>query len=114
MFDSANSSVAVSGDSSGMNDLTFLVESKRINTESITWGIQEGPVRPVLECIDLRSDSEDEVCSSSEGTVIHLKTRIKTPFYLIGSLKSLCLSFSYSWKMISPAIKHMLHLHSTG
>uniref|UniRef100_A0A3Q3WM71 C2H2-type domain-containing protein n=1 Tax=Mola mola TaxID=94237 RepID=A0A3Q3WM71_MOLML len=29
----------------------------------------EGPVRPVLECIDLRSDSEDEVCSSSEGTL---------------------------------------------
>lgn len=26
--------------------------------------VSEGPVRPVLECIDLRSDSEDEGCSS--------------------------------------------------
>lgn len=80
MFDSAKSSVAVCGDSSGINDLTFLVLSKHFNTESITCGIQEGPVRPVLECIDLRSDSDDEVCSSSEDTVSHLKTLISTFF----------------------------------
>ena len=31
--------------------------------------LQEGPLRPVLDCIDLRSDSEDEGCSSSAVTV---------------------------------------------
>ncbi|KAM9344840.1 E3 SUMO-protein ligase ZNF451 [Symphorus nematophorus] len=31
--------------------------------------VSEGPVRPVLECIDLRSDSEDEGCSSFAGTL---------------------------------------------
>lgn len=31
--------------------------------------MQEGPLRPVLECIDLLSDSEDEGCSSLPVTV---------------------------------------------
>nr|XP_046257662.1 E3 SUMO-protein ligase ZNF451 [Scatophagus argus]XP_046257663.1 E3 SUMO-protein ligase ZNF451 [Scatophagus argus] len=31
--------------------------------------VSEGPVRPVLECIDLLSDSEDEGCSSLAGTL---------------------------------------------
>lgn len=31
--------------------------------------MQEGPLRPVLECIDLLSDSEDEGCSSFPNTV---------------------------------------------
>lgn len=31
--------------------------------------MQEGPLRPVLECIDLLSDSEDEGCSSLPNTV---------------------------------------------
>lgn len=31
--------------------------------------VSEGPTRPVLECIDLRSDDEDEGCSSAAGTL---------------------------------------------
>lgn len=31
--------------------------------------VSEGPIRPVLECIDLSSDNEDEGCSSSAGTI---------------------------------------------
>lgn len=31
--------------------------------------LQEGPLRPVVDCIDLLSDSEDEGCSSLAGTV---------------------------------------------
>ncbi|KAM3606842.1 uncharacterized protein V6R79_024253 [Siganus canaliculatus] len=31
--------------------------------------VSEGPARPVLECIDLRSDSEDEGCSSMAATL---------------------------------------------
>ncbi|XP_059179802.1 E3 SUMO-protein ligase ZNF451 [Centropristis striata] len=31
--------------------------------------VSENPVRPVLDCIDLLSDSDDEGCSSSAGTI---------------------------------------------
>lgn len=39
--------------------------------------VSEGSVRPVLECIDLLSDNEDEGCSSSAGTIEDKITRHK-------------------------------------
>lgn len=41
------------------------------DTEShgVLYLLQEGPLRPVLECIDLLTDSDDEGCSSLAGTV---------------------------------------------
>ncbi|KAK9541669.1 hypothetical protein VZT92_001695 [Zoarces viviparus] len=39
--------------------------------------VSEGPVRPVLECIDLLSDNEDEGCSSVAGTIEDKITRHK-------------------------------------
>ncbi|XP_075932659.1 E3 SUMO-protein ligase ZNF451 [Anarhichas minor] len=39
--------------------------------------VSEGPVRPVLECIDLLSDNEDEGCSSVAGTIEDEITRHK-------------------------------------
>ncbi|XP_040906361.1 E3 SUMO-protein ligase ZNF451 isoform X2 [Toxotes jaculatrix] len=39
--------------------------------------VSEGPLRPVLECIDLLSDSEDEGCSSLSGVIEDKITRHK-------------------------------------
>lgn len=47
--------------------------------------LQEGPLRPVLECIDLLSDAEDEAGGSAADTV-----SIYTHTYAIGNMYLQC------------------------
>ncbi|XP_076599915.1 E3 SUMO-protein ligase ZNF451 [Chaetodon auriga] len=44
------------------------IEADEDEVEEVQF-VSEGPVRPVLECIDLLSDSEDEGCSSLADTI---------------------------------------------
>lgn len=39
------------------------------NDFGVLYLLEEGPLRPVLECIDLLTDSDDEGCSFLPGTV---------------------------------------------